>query len=618
MSGNNKEGLSIKTMRLVIALALVALGVLFILMLQAPGNEAGTPPPTATYVDMYNDFNCSGCHEDNWNGWALTKHANAWPDLMAGFNQSTCEPCHATGAGVPSIYPSTGYDPATDGPTYLQNVTCQACHGPASGHEDASGATEKRATIGLVTNSSLCGSCHYSTAGLSGEHHPTYNEWEVSGHNTSQRLPSYVKRAECSNCHEAWNIIEYLESGVEKTVIRESGEDAPVTWEIACASCHDPHSMGAGGTQLRLPVEEICAACHNAGGAVPGTAPHHPMAEMRNNTAGAGIVRTGLEYMPDVVCADCHMGTNLAGLPNHTFRPNPSSCVACHDTLFLTDDSAQAYIDMIASMTEVGIAGTEPLVDEASELIEQMRGNRTSENLATHAGQYDIAMFNLESVVSDSSEGNHNPRLAGALLDDAQLRAEGIITALTPPDKISGIRAYRLDNGSVMVEWNSSDAADFAKYRIYVMTSLKFNITTDTATVEVTNISTVSYILTGIDDDSVTYVYVTAVDANGNEITNTVLAATVTGNLEQVIADLQDQVSDLQDQVDSLQDDNDELTQDVANLEDKVSSAENTRMMWAVLGIAVGAIIGLLIGLVVGRMKPKAEKPAEPPAQEKG
>jgi len=606
-----------KTWRLALALTLAAIGVFFFLMIQAPDSEAGTPPPSATYVDMYNDFNCSDCHPENWDGWSLTKHAQAYPDLMAGFNRDSCEPCHATGAGVPSIYPSTGYDPLTNLPVYLQNVTCQTCHGPASAHESASFA-QKQSVIGLVLNSSLCGACHYSEQGLSGTHHPTYSEWQVSGHNTTTSLPSYVKRPACASCHEAWNIMKFLETGyTNSTVLRQPGEDAPLTWEIGCSACHDPHSMGAGGTQLRLPAETICSSCHNAGGAVPGAPPHHPMAEMRNNTAGSGIVRTGLEYMPSVNCVDCHMGSNLAGLPNHTFRPNPSSCTVCHDTMFTTNESAQAYVDMVASMTNVGIFGTEPLVEEASGLIDQMRGNRTNENLVTHEGQYEIALFNLESVVSDSSDGNHNPRLASALLDDAQIRAEIIITGLTPPDKITGVRAFRLANGTVMVEWNASDAADFAKYRVYVLSSARSNITADAATVELTNISTVSCMLTGISNGTVNYVYVTAVDSNGNEITNTVTAATVTGGLEQIIADLQQEVADLGDQVDSLQGNNTKLSDDVASLEDRLSDAQSQRTMWGVLGILVGAIVGLLLGLVLGRMKPKGTKPPEePPPQE--
>lgn len=600
-------------------------------MLEAPGNEAGTPPPGATYVDMYNDFNCSDCHTDKWEGWIQTKHAVAWPDLMAGFEQDYCEPCHATGAGVPSIYPATGYVPATNSPTYLQNVTCQTCHGPASAHQSASFA-EKPSVIGLVTNASLCGSCHYATAGLSSTHHPTYNEWEVAGHNTSQRLPSYVKQAQCSNCHEAWNAMEFIETGgVYKTVLRESDEDAPLTWDITCSTCHDPHSMGAGGSQLRQPADQICAICHNAGGALPGTPPHHPMAEMRNNTAGYGIDRTGLEYMPDVICADCHMGTNLAGLPNHTFRPNPATCVVCHDTTFSTNESAQAYIDMIASLTAVGVAGTEPVVDDASAMIEEMRGNRTSLDLVVLQGEYEIAIFNLESVVSDSSEGNHNPRLASALLNDSRTRAENILTVLTPPDKITGIRAFRADNGSIIVEWNASNAADFAQYRVYVLTLMKSNVTSDMWTTAITNVSTTYYEVIGVSNDTVAYVYVTAVDTNGNEITNALVATTVVGNFEDVIAglqqqvaafqdlvaSLQDNITALEDQIGGLEDDKAQLNQDIANLEDKVSQAQDQRTMWAVLGIAVGAIIGLLIGLVLGRMKPGGAKPTELPPQEK-
>lgn len=599
---------------LIIALGIFTIGVLIVILIQLPGNEAGPPPTSASYVDS---ADCGGCHADQETGWAGTLHAIAYPTLInSGHAADYCEPCHSVGAGVPSIYPATGYNTTTDTPAYLQNVSCQACHGPGSEHVAAPFA-QKRATIGLVMNASLCGSCHYATGGISSTHHPTYNEWELSGHNTSARLPVFVKQASCSNCHEAWNAMEYITTGVEKTVLREADEDAPITWEIACSTCHDPHSSGVAGTQLRLPPEQICARCHNSEGAQPGQEPHHPMAEMRNNTAGYGIDRTGLDYMPSVPCVSCHMADNNAGLPNHTFRPNPYSCTVCHDTTFPTNESSIGYIEMIGSMTEVGINGAEPRVEEALALIEQMRGNKTDEDLNYWADEYEIAIFNLETVISDSSEGNHNPRLASALLEDSLTRSSNVIGSLTPPEKITGVRAYRLANGSVMVEWNASDASDFAKYRIYVLTLMKSNITGDTATVELTNISTISYLLTGIANNTLTFVYVTAVDTNGNEITNTVTAATVTGNLEEIIADLQQQIADLTDQFDSLQDDNDQLNQDVANLEDKVSNAENARTSWAVMGVVVGAMIGLLIGLVLNRLKPKGAKPEEPPAQQK-
>ena len=593
-------------------------------LIQLPTNEAGPPPTTASYVDP---AECVACHPDKQTGWLDTKHATAYPDLIAsGHANDNCEPCHVVGARTPSIFPATGYNTTTDTPEYLQNVSCQACHGPGSEHVAAPFA-QKQATIGLVVNASLCGECHYSPQGISSTHHPTYNEWQLSGHNTSARLPSFVKQASCSNCHEAWNAMEYLETGVEKTVLREADEDAPISWEIACSTCHDPHSSGVAGTQLRLPPEEICAECHNSEGAVPGQEPHHPMAEMRNNTAGYLLDRTGLDYMPSVPCVSCHMADNLAGLPNHTFMPNPLACSVCHNTTFPTAEAALGYIEMIESTTEVGVIGAEPRVEEALELIEQMRGNRTTEDLDFWLSEYEIALFNLESVVSDSSEGNHNPRLAAALLGDAIQRSSNVIANLTPPAKIGNVSAQWLDNGNIRVTWDPSDASDFAAYRIYVLTSTASNITGQTAVSTVSVLSTSTVDLTGISNATAVYVYVTVVDTDGNEITNTVAGVLAAGNLENVIEDLQnslnaivDELDSLQTQYDNLQDTNDQLGQDIDSLESNVSDLESERMMWAVIMLAVGIVVGALVGMLVGRWKPaksKAEEPAQPVEEDK-
>ncbi len=503
------------------------------MMLQLPSNEAGPPPTTASYVD---NAVCAtpGCHDDVQATYVDTKHAVAFPDLMAGFHLPSCEPCHATGApnatgvGVPSIYPVSGYDVSTHLPAYLQNVTCQSCHGPGSLHV-ASGAN-KQATIGLVLNSSLCGSCHYSEPGQSVQHHPTYNEWLESGHNTAT-LPSYVKNAACSNCHEVLNAMQFIESNgtVTKTVLRAPGEDAPLTWEIGCVVCHDPHDNSTQ-YQLRLPREQICAVCHNSQGAVPGKAVHHPMAEMRNNTAGYLADRTGLTYMSDIACYECHLSDNYAAtpLPNHTFAPKADACRTCHGgSTFPTNESAQVYIDAVATMTNVGIESTSELVEQANALMLQMAGNRTGVNMVSTSNEYNISKFNLESVDSDSSQGNHNPMLASSLLKDARDRAGTIVSDLTPPGKLTGVYVVRNADGSVTVNWSASDASDFAKYRIYVLTAMSSNVTGDTWKAEVTNRSIQTYTLTDLDADTAYYVYVTAVDTKGNEITNTVSPATV-------------------------------------------------------------------------------------------
>ena len=611
------------------ALGLCALGVIVFVMLQLPNHhvsDAGDDVTAsggiqigATYVNTSMPANdCSGCHDVNYAGWSATKHAWAWPTLMNSTldnaSRQYCEPCHATGAGKPSFYPSTGYNTTTNGPEYLQNVTCQTCHGPASNHISAP-FSGKQENISMLLNASLCGECHNAGGNISSNHHPTYDEWALSGHNSAATLPSYIKsNANCSGCHDAWNAIQNIETGVLRTEFRLPGEDAALTFEISCAVCHDPHSLGSANTQLRLPAEQICQKCHTQEDAAPGQAVHHPQAQVRDNTAGYLVDRTGLDYMDGMACSKCHMAENNAGLPNHTFAPNPYSCVACHGAgTFPTNSSAQAYIDTVERMTNVGINGAQPVVDQSYELIIQMGGNRTAQDLDGLMSEYEIADFNLETVISDGSYGNHNPGLASALLNDALARASGIVTSLTPPDKIMGIKAVWLPNGSLSVTWNVSEASDFASYRIYVLTTDVTNITASSPLATVANISISNLELTGVSDDTAVYVYVTAIDTDGNEITNSVTASIVTGNLDQIIQDLQDQLADLEDQVNDLENQNNELTDDVAGLEDEVSDLKSQRLSMSIVALAVGIVVGVILGMLLGRKRAPKEKPAEEP-----
>jgi len=518
--------LSIRTWKVALALGLCALGVLIFLMLQLPNNQAGPPPTTAIYVP--ND-SCAqvGCHSNINATFNQTGHSFAYLNVIGGPDR--CMPCHVVGAGRPSIYPATGFNVTTRLPTYLENVSCQVCHGPGSLHEEST-YNEKLQTIGLVLNSTLCGSCHTEKVG--GTHHPTYNEWNMSGH-AEVGLPDYVKNnVQCANCHESWMAMKLIETGIYRTSYRVGIEDAPLTWEIGCPTCHDPHSIGANGfAQLRVDENEICQKCHNAYGATyagePDGKPHHPMAEMRNNTAGYGVDRSQTSYMSTISCFNCHMGVENAGLPNHTFAPNATACLVCHDSTGLEPDltsvsEAQALIDSIAAKTDGQLTMGKPLLDDALAAIKQMAGNRTGEDLSAWMTQYRIALFNLDSVDLDMSQGNHNPGLADELLVDSMARSNSTVANLTPPDKITGIQVTVTDlaDGQIRVSWTPSTASDFAKYRIYILSSSKTNVTDSSWRLQLDDKSTSSVT---IDDlkASTYYVYVTAVDSNGNEITNT-------------------------------------------------------------------------------------------------
>ncbi len=520
--------------KIAVSVFLGVVGIAVFVMLQLPTNEAGPPPTTASYVPN-EDCMGVGCHDNINATFSQTGHANAYPDLVSGFFISPCLECHDVGTGKPSIYPATGYNVTTMTPANLQNVSCQACHGPGSLHE-AAPFNQKQQTIGLVLNSSLCGSCHTSYVGAT--HHPTYNEWNLSGH-AEIGLPDYIRNdVQCANCHESWMAMKFLETGVFRTEYRTAGEDAPLTWEIGCPTCHDPHSLGAGGVaQLRVDENEICQRCHNAFGATytmePETAPHHPMAEMRNNTAGYGVDRSQTSYMPSTSCFMCHMGIENAGLPNHTFMPDPTACLVCHDSTGVLPNmtsmiQAQSVIDSIAARTDGQLSAATPLLDESLNVIREMTGNRTEQDLAAWMDQYRIAKFNLDSVDLDRSRGNHNPGLASELLADSMARSNSTIENLTPPGKVLGITVQvGTDGTSIDIHWDASSATDFARYRIYLLPNSLTNITTETWMADVTDVANTSYSVPDVAPGTY-YVYVTAVDANGNEITNSVTGTPVT------------------------------------------------------------------------------------------
>jgi len=317
----------------------------------------------------------------------------------------------------------------------------------------------------------------------------------------------------------------YIETGDERDVLREADEDVPVLWEISCATCHDPHDVG-DGTQLRVPATELCQKCHTHEGAEPGDPVHHPQSEMRNNTAGSLENRTGLVYMPSVYCSDCHMGNNTADLPNHTFAPNPYSCVVCHPTFDNT--SAQNAIDTETAPIETKLGTATSKVDNAEAVINQMAGNRTDEDLAAWKSEYDIARFNEETVESDKSSGYHNPSLADALLDDAIPRADSIIGNLTPPAEVENVAVIVEGSGSIIVAWDANNDTDFKEYRIYVLTTSLANITAENWTANVTDQDTITYTVDNLDAGTTYFLYVTSVDENGNEITNMVTGIAAT------------------------------------------------------------------------------------------
>lgn len=83
---------------------------------------SGVDRGTATYVGS---ASCAGCHAEASATWTASAHSHAREALGERRNDPGCLRCHTTGLGHPGGFP------ALEG---LDQVGCEACHGPASDH----------------------------------------------------------------------------------------------------------------------------------------------------------------------------------------------------------------------------------------------------------------------------------------------------------------------------------------------------------------------------------------------------------------------------------------------------------------------------------------------------
>jgi hypothetical protein len=123
------------------------------------------PPPapsgTPSYVGVER---CATCHKSQLAFWRETQHAAAYKTLSVQHKEFNldCVGCHVTGYEKPGGSTVTHAD-------LLQNVQCEACHGPGSLHAE----TGLRKDIVGTPNPDTCKGCH----------HPPHvsDDWKVEG-----------------------------------------------------------------------------------------------------------------------------------------------------------------------------------------------------------------------------------------------------------------------------------------------------------------------------------------------------------------------------------------------------------------------------------------------------
>jgi 2',3'-cyclic-nucleotide 2'-phosphodiesterase (5'-nucleotidase family) len=113
------------------------------------------PPPLPSGSSGYvGQAVCASCHAEEDAFWHGTQHATAYKTLSDQFKEFNldCVGCHVTGYNRP------GGSTVTHMQT-LQNVQCEACHGPGSRHAEASGDTD---FITRSPDANVCRGCHHT------------------------------------------------------------------------------------------------------------------------------------------------------------------------------------------------------------------------------------------------------------------------------------------------------------------------------------------------------------------------------------------------------------------------------------------------------------------------
>jgi len=123
----------------------------------APLSGDASPLPPFRGVDRAVDTYvgpsaCAGCHAAEHAVWSASAHAHAHDALAPrGAFDPRCFRCHVSGFGSPGGYPAGGLD----------HVSCEACHGPASGHlaRVAAGGSDP-GWGALPADARACVACH--------------------------------------------------------------------------------------------------------------------------------------------------------------------------------------------------------------------------------------------------------------------------------------------------------------------------------------------------------------------------------------------------------------------------------------------------------------------------
>ena len=256
---------------------------------------------------------------DDWLYW--TNNGQNWNGM--------CVECHTTNY-------HKGYNPETHefNSTYSEiTVGCEACHGPASIHNEWAAIDEKdRPEIShfgffvkqknLNTEEMLdqCAYCHARRSGLGDNKH-------TGNSHMDQFIPQLGKQP---YFHPDGQILE------EDYVFASFTQSKMHGNHVRCADCHDIH-----GLKLKKEGNGVCYQCHEEKKYANYDHHFHKGSEMKGLLSNNGVYEGG----NGTQCVDCHMtGATFMGVDfrrDHSLRiprpdltrtiATPNACTSCHD-----------------------------------------------------------------------------------------------------------------------------------------------------------------------------------------------------------------------------------------------------------------------------------------------
>lgn len=197
----------------------------------------------------------------------------------------SCRVCHTThNAQGPHLWAQT---PAAGSGNPVSDL-CGACHADKLAVQNSvhdPGAAEWANKLGFVSRGS-CVDCH-PVHGSSKQD----SIWATLGY---QEAPVQL----CEACHRTGGPGKVMETSHVGRAVGNDIENLPVSRDmrILCTTCHDIHQFIQGSKLLRIPIADLCGACHEDKLGVQDSV-HDP---------GVGEWATKLGFVSKGSCIDCH------------------------------------------------------------------------------------------------------------------------------------------------------------------------------------------------------------------------------------------------------------------------------------------------------------------------